>query len=282
MPNLSEARLKFNSEDFRDSEKAQIEHYAKVGHGYVNSRSQSVGHTVFLDFWINRILAPALSGKRQTLNPPRTILDPMCGSGESSEILLNKLSGSLIISDISANMLSQISEKTRGNERVRILEPQSARVMSISNESIDLIFVSGGLHHVYPILDDVLNEFSRVLVPGGVFVFGEPYDGVTLVRFIRKLFYKVSSKFDETSEHPFRKHELQSALKKAGFQDIELSPWGSFGYLFSGPVNVIPYLNKVRSIKFWKIVLWLDSVQSRIPFLREASLTVTGTARKKL
>jgi len=282
MPNLSEARLNFNSEDFRDSEKAQIEHYAKVGQGYVNSRSQSVGHTVFLDFWINRILAPALSGKRQTLNPPRTILDPMCGSGESSEILLNKLSGSLIISDISANMLSQISQKTRDNERVRILEPQSARVMSIPNESIDLIFVSGGLHHVYPILDDVLNEFSRVLVPGGVFVFGEPYDGVTLVRFIRKLFYKVSSKFDETSEHPFQKHELQSALKKAGFQDIELSPWGSFGYLFSGPVNVIPYLNKVRSIKFWKIVLWLDSVQSRIPFLRETSLTVTGTARKKL
>jgi SAM-dependent methyltransferase len=282
MPNLPEAKLNFNNEGFRDSEKAQIEHYAKVGLGYVNSRSQSVGHTVFLDFWINRILAPAISWQKQILDPARNILDPMCGSGESSEILLNKLSGSLIISDISANMLGQISEKTRNNKRVQILEPQSARVMSIPDESIDLIFVSGGLHHVYPILDDVLKEFLRVLVPGGVFVFGEPYDGIVLVRYIRKLFYKISSKFDETSEHPFQKHELQSALKEAGFQDIELSPWGSFGYLFSGPVNVIPYLNKVRSEKFWKMVLWLDSVQSRIPILKETSLTVTGIGCKKL
>lgn len=282
MPSRPEAKLNSNYEGFHDSEKAQIDHYAKVGLGYVNSRSQSVGHTVFLDFWINRILAPAISGKRQTLDSSRKVLDPMCGSGESSEILLNKISGTLIISDISANMLSQISEKTRNNERVQILDPQSARVMCIPDESIDLIFVSGGLHHVYPILDDVLKEFQRVLVPGGVFVFGEPYDGILLIKYIRKLFYKFSSKFDETSEHPFQKHELQSALQKAGFIDIKLSPWGGLGYLFSGPVNVIPYLNKIRSAKFWKLVLWMDSIPSWIPIIRETSLTVTGIAIKKL
>ncbi len=274
--------MNLNNEGFRDSEKAQIEHYEKVGLDYVNSRSHSVGHRVFLDFWIARILAPAISGKRQAINPPRNILDPMCGSGESAGLLLDKFGGHLIISDISANMMSQISEKIRNNKRVEILDPQSARVMNIEDESIDLIFVSGGLHHVYPILDDVLKEFLRVLVPGGVFVFGEPYDGIRLVRYVRRLFYKISSKFDETSEHPFQKHELQSSLERAGFREIELSPWGSFGYLFSGPVNVMPYLNKVSSEKFWKIVLWMDSVQSRIPFLRETSLTVTGVGFKKV
>jgi SAM-dependent methyltransferase len=267
--------------EFNGNELSQISHYARVGKDYVGKRNESTGHQHFLNFWINRLLAPAFPEITNKASVDFVTLDPMCGSGESAKLLMQNLNGMLMLSDISANMLDLIDAEIAKSPKIKILNAQSARQISLEDSSVDLIFVSGGLHHVFPIIDEVLCEFFRILKPGGLFVFGEPFDGFPITRIMRRLIYEYSSKFDETSEHPFQPHELSNSLLHAGFSNIDLAPWGGIGYLASGPVNIISLFKNIKSKKFWKILFAIDLIQSKIPIFNRTCLTITGVARKK-
>jgi ubiquinone/menaquinone biosynthesis C-methylase UbiE len=267
-------------EDLTSNEFTQIEHYAGVAAEYVRLRKDSVGHQLFLDLWVNRILGPINTAPHTTIGQSNKILDPMCGSGETTKQVLNNLNGQVFLSDISVEMLRLIPEEVENHPRTVVMKAQTARRLNFEDDSVDVIFVSGGLHHVFPILHEVLNEFYRVLKPGGFFVFGEPYDGWIATRMLRRAIYKYSSKFDETSEFPFDQKNLLESLEKARFESIRLKPWGGLGYLFSGPMNVIPILGWVKSSRFWSLLFTLDEIQSRVPIFRQTCLTVTGSAKK--
>jgi SAM-dependent methyltransferase len=271
-----------NPNNFNENELDQIAHYATVAENYVNARKNSFAHKYFLDYWVKRILSPINSTLASDKVREPLTLDPMCGNGESLGILLRHIEGKVAVSDISETMMNLIDSEMRTNPRLKILNPQSARNLEIEDSTIDVIFVSGGLHHVYPILNDVLLEFHRVLKPGGYFVFGEPYNGFFLIKALRKLIYTMSSKFDAKNEHPFDKRSILDPLQIVGFEQITLRPWGGVAYLASGPVNVIPFLRKISYTRFWAFFYKFDDLQSRLPVMKNTCLTITGVARKAL
>ena len=91
---------------------------------------------------------------------------------------LNMLAAGLIAeatcSDISAGMLSVLSENARQAGLQVQTEPAEAERLPFADGSFDLVFGHAVLHHI-PDLPRAFAEFERVLAPGGTLLFaGEP------------------------------------------------------------------------------------------------------------
>ncbi len=106
-----------------------------------------------------------------------TVLEFGAGTGWLGRIL-TQLGCQVILLDVSATALKIAAEEFErvpaiGNRaEPRFLQFDGTRI-DLPDQSVDRILCFDSFHHA-PNPDDVLREFARVLVPGGIAAFGEP------------------------------------------------------------------------------------------------------------
>ena len=135
----------------------------------------------------------------------RVILDAGCGSGYSTELLLQELGPSRIMAfDLMPEQIELARQRGLG---VDFFVGDMTRLEAPS-ESCDGVFVFGVLHHI-PHWPGAVRELVRVLVPGGVLLVEEP-------------------------RHGFSFRQFETGLKAAGLAILErraILPWYFYSYL---------------------------------------------------
>ncbi len=140
----------------------------------------------------------------------KIILDAGCGPGYSSELIINELRPQeLFAFDIMPEEV-EIAKRRRLPMNIFVGDITDTKLPS---ESFDAVFAFCVMHHV-PDWQKSIKEISRVLKPGGVFLFDEP-DKSTLdwaERYL-KIYHPKESRF----EWP----EFTKSLREAGFLVVE-------------------------------------------------------------
>ena len=106
-------------------------------------------------------------------NKGKTILDAGCGSGAFSEKLNMLGYHSVTGMDLSAELIEKACQKNKaGTVKYRV---GNVLKMPFDDESFDIIFCGGMLHHLPEQLKETAAESARVLKNGGKVYFFEPY-----------------------------------------------------------------------------------------------------------
>ena len=92
------------------------------------------------------------------------------------------------------------------------------------DETFDLAFVIGGLHHCIADLPQTLVNVARLLRPGGVFVMLEPNCRFFLES-LRKIWYRLDGSFDADTEHALDHDEILQSVR----QYFRIAPPRYFG-----------------------------------------------------
>jgi len=148
--------------------------------------------------------------KKIKLNHRASILEIGCGRGAGAVLILNELKPTLLHAfDVDSAMINKAKKHISFEQKKRILL-SIADIIQIpyKNHLFDAVFIFGVLHHV-PHWRGALTEISRVLKPGGVFVFEELYPSL-YQNFITKHILL------HPKENRFHSDDLKSALCEKG------------------------------------------------------------------
>lgn len=122
----------------------------------------------------------------------RRVLEAMCGSGQTTEFLLER--GARVTGlDLSSAMVEGF--RARFGDRADAVH-RSILETGFEDQTFDVVVVVGGLHHVHPNVERAIDEIHRVLVPGGWFCFVEPHAG-SLPDLVRALWYRFDRYFED-------------------------------------------------------------------------------------
>lgn len=144
-----------------------------------------------------------LEGKR--------VLDYGTGDGMSATVLA-RLKGDVYAFDIAFGNALVSARRARANgvgERVHSQE-MAGEALGYRDESFDLIYGNAILHHID--LDPAGREMARVLRPGGMAVFSEPWGGNPVLEFVRKRVpYRGKDRTED--EKPIRHKDIEILRK---------------------------------------------------------------------
>jgi SAM-dependent methyltransferase len=113
-----------------------------------------------------------------------SVLDAMCGGGQTTEYLLSK--GATVTGlDISSEIVNTFQARCPNAKILR----SSLLNSGLPTARFDCISIVGGLHHVHPHVHEAVTEIHRLLKPGGYFCFMEPHSG-SFPDLIRQFWYK--------------------------------------------------------------------------------------------
>lgn len=118
------------------------------------------------------------------------VLDAMCGSGEETGFLIANGANVQGV-DISSAFAARYADRWG-----RPCATASITETGFPDESFDLVYVCGGLHHIRPLLSEAIDEIHRVLRPGGHFVFVEPNHDSWSDR-LRRIWYRLDKRFGD-------------------------------------------------------------------------------------
>jgi SAM-dependent methyltransferase len=144
------------------------------------------------DIWVTYVLAVALADLERLLGPRAarypTILDVGCGHGRAFGLLESSFRPELLIGvDIDPAVIARAAqEAARCRCRVE-LQVGPVRALDVPDASVDLIFCHQTLHHLVD-PGSALDEFRRVLKPGGVLLLSESCRAFTRSWPVRLLF----------------------------------------------------------------------------------------------
>ena len=127
--------------------------------------------------WAVHVLERAMADLVRLIPRPRasyaSVLDVGCGSGRSLRKLHDRFAPDLLVGvDIDPKML-QLAAATARHEGIHpeLLVSSSSR-LPVRSDSVDLLFCHQTFHHLVE-QEQALQEFFRVLRPGGVMLFAE-------------------------------------------------------------------------------------------------------------
>ncbi len=160
-----------------------------------------------------------LEGKR--------VLDYGTGDGLSATVLA-RLKGEIFAFDIAFGNAVVSARRARANRvggQVHLQE-MAAESLGYRNESFDAIYGNAILHHVD--LDLAGKEIARVLRPGGIAVFSEPWGGNPILEFVRKrIRYRGKDRTED--EEPIRHKDIE--ILRKNFPWIELRGYQLFSMI---------------------------------------------------
>lgn len=213
------------------------------------------------EFIRNRLFAFDVGDKR--------VLDAMCASGIETGYLIHK--GAIVTGlDISPNNAALYEKKWNRNCAV-----SSIHATGFPDQSFDVVYIFGGLHHVLPLLDETLKEVHRILKHGGHFVFVEPNKDTWLNR-LRMLWYKLDSRFHETEE-AISYDELMRPKLSYGFEEETVFSGGSIAYLIIAQSLILRVPLRVKKILYGPLSL-LEQALNKLPLMPR--LFIAGCWRK--
>jgi SAM-dependent methyltransferase len=209
-----------------------------------------------------------------------TVAEICCGLGEAVR-LLGPAVGRGIGIDVSPAMLAAAADRHAGGPFIFV--QADATSLPLAADSIDSIFLLGGVHHIND-RRRLFAEIARVLRPGGRCYFREPVSDFLLWRVIRSIVYRVSPILDHRTEHPLRYDETVPLMEEAG---LRLRHWQTFGFLgfcFFMNADVLIFNRLFRFIPgiraLTRAAAALDARIVALPFLRRAGLQVIAAAEK--
>lgn len=207
----------------------------------------------------------------------------MCGSGELLASTFCRFADNgnhrFLGFDISENMLALAPDLLKNNSCFT-LKKGDVNNINLASESVDIVLIRGGLHHVHTTLDTVLSEIYRVLKPGGAFIYFEPSDENIIIEFARQVLYKKHSFFVEDEEKGMKTKPLLAALKQAGFKQNKISPFGYLAYTTIGNTDVFPLFSRLKQMEIIKFLIGLDDVMEKVPVLSRMNLACLGVSSK--
>lgn len=176
----------------------------------------------------------------------KSVLDVCCGTGFLSYHLVQRVSPArLVLMDISPDEMREarsLVSRVSGNIRVEYLVGD-ALVSGLPDDSFDVIIGNSFLHHFYDV-PKALEEFRRLLKPGGVFVSlhepteaAIPLEGGSVRRFMKYLLsgskYIDSMRYRGSGIAPqggtdvwiFQASDMRELTGGAGFVNIRVSSW---------------------------------------------------------
>jgi SAM-dependent methyltransferase len=163
------------------------------------------------------------------VRPGERVLDLGCGAGRFVAALRDAGAD-----PVGVEVAEAALERARANAPgadLRAVEPDGS--LPLEHASIDLVWCSEVLEHVAD-TEHLLLEARRVLRPGGRLVVTVPFHGrvkaaaIALVRF--------DAHFDPTGQHLrfYTCASLARTLDQAGFEDVQVRPWGGAPLLRTG------------------------------------------------
>lgn len=217
MPEFSTSELIRSDMEAKQSESLEFqrERYDGEASQYEAHHGDALSQKYRDEFIRNRLFTFDIENKR--------ILDAMCASGIETGYLIQK--GAVVTGlDISPNNAELYEEKWE-----RECAVSSIHATEFPDQSFDVVYIFGGLHHVLPLLDETLKEVHRILKKDGYFIFVEPNKDTWLNRF-RMLWYRLDSRFHETEEAISYDQLLRPRLSY-GFKEEEVFSGGNVAYL---------------------------------------------------
>jgi SAM-dependent methyltransferase len=256
-----------------DEGRAQQAHYDRIAAAYVENLHYP--HTQEYMAYLDQALLDVVAADNLG-----TVAEICCGRGEAFQLLGGRVGRGIGI-DVSVSML-QSALRENPAENLAFVQGD-ATMLPLADESIDSVFMLGGIHHVNDRLG-LFSEVNRVLKPGGRFYFREPVSDLWLWRLLRGIVYRLSPALDSETERPLRYDETVPFLDRAGLQ---LESWRTYGLLgfclfMNSDVLVVNrlfrFLPGIRGIT--RLSTRLDARMLAIPGLARSGLQVIGAATK--
>lgn len=203
----------------------QKEHFEAVSEDYY----EATQHPNCIEF--NRLIwSYFLQRHREILPKGASVLEPMCGHGIAMGHLADNLHSNFQYTgfDYSEPLVDVARQRMPGGhvfvQDVTTFEP---------TKQYDLIFLAGGLHHVYEQTEEVLTRLRHALAPGGHMLSAEPTYHNVLYNKIGGIIYKRSEKFEHESEQRYGLPELNGCYKGAGFTIVDQCYPGLIAYVIA-------------------------------------------------
>lgn len=262
------------AEDFCSKEaEIQKRHYDRIAEAYLANLGypHTVTYMEYLDQALLDMVGPA---------PLGVVAELCCGRAEGLELFKEKYRKGLGL-DISVAML-QAAMESHSNQKITFIQGD-ATCLPIGSNTIDTVLMLGGVHHVNNRLG-LFQEISRVLRPGGRFIWREPANDLWLWRALRNVIYRISPTLDHETEHPLRRVETEKELIAA---DLTPECWNTYGFLGFCLFMNSDILVANRAFRFIpgirnlvRAFVSLDEITRHIPGLHAKGLQAVGFARK--
>jgi SAM-dependent methyltransferase len=253
---------------------SQKAHYDRVSQGYVENLAYP--HTEEYMRYLDRALLGVVDERKLD-----TVAEICCGHGEAFRLLESRFGRGIGV-DVSPMMLKIAAAGPRRG-RVAFLQAD-ATMLPVAADSIDSVFMLGGVHHVNDRLT-LFREVARVLKPGGRFYFREPVSDFWLWRLLRAVIYRLSPKLDAATERPLRYGETAPVLAEAGLRLEHWSTHGLLGFCAFMNADVLVFNRAFRFIpgirSITRAAAKLDEWMLNLPPLRRTGLQVVGVAEKR-
>ena len=274
-PRRAEVEVLLDDETWRATV-AHAEHERETLRRYHVSRRESPLNILYYDGWVARMFRHVPEANRGPL------VEIMCGEAEICRRLPQRFRSALAL-DLNPTMVEQAARdlEQAGETRVRLV-CASATQIPLADQSAGVVMVQGGLHHVKPLLAQVVAEVGRILRPGGIFVASEPANDHWLTRRIRHWQYRRSRhQGTDPGEDGLTQHELDAALSAAGLRLDRYRRFGFIAFPFMGNTQLFPLLATCRWRALGRALIALDRVFEHIPLVRGMALTSLLTALKE-
>jgi SAM-dependent methyltransferase len=145
-----------------------------------------------------------LNGKR--------VLDLGCGHGMAAVVLARR--GAIVTGvDLSAGYVAEARARARSNEVDARFLQADAEQLPFASAAFDAVWGSAILHHLD--LERAGRELHRVLRPGGVAVFCEPWGGNPILNFARR-WLPYPGKDRTPDERPLKSRDLLPRQSRSG------------------------------------------------------------------
>jgi len=191
----------------------QREHFEAIAENYFCATQ----HPNCIAFF-NRIWAGFLALHPYILPEDAKMLECMCGHGIAKDYLENTLHKNFRYSGFDYSQpLVDIARRRMPGANVFLQDVTTFQ----SNAEYALIFLSGGLHHVFEQTKEVLERLYDALIPGGYMLSAEPTYNNFLGGMIGEAIYKSSSKFEHESEKRYALKELNAYYLNSGFTIVD-------------------------------------------------------------
>lgn len=256
----------------RDAER-QRDHYDAVAAAYAENLTYP--HTQEYLCYLDEVLIECAGSK----NLGR-VLEICCGAGEADGVFGRQISSGLGV-DISEAMLEKAIAKPR-QAAWRFVQGDATR-LPVQDACIDTVVMLGGIHHVND-RQGLFREVSRVLKPGGRFIFREPLDDYWLWRSLRWVIYRLAPALDHETERPLRHEETAPYLRDNALQVSQWRGCGFIGFCLFMNSDVLVFNRLFRFLpgirKLTRLFTRFDEWCLKRLIFRNAGLQVVGIATK--
>lgn len=257
----------------RDESRKQQAHYDAVATAY--EANLAYPHTRAYFEYLDRRLREACGGAGLG-----TIAEVCCGLGEAMKLFSGSFDRAVGV-DISSSMLERAARE-RAGRAVSFVQGDATR-LPLADATFDTVFMLGGIHHVND-RARLFSEVSRVLKPGGRFIFREPVSDFFPWRMLRAVVYRLSPMLDHLTERPLTFDGTVPLLGPAGLRLRHWSTHGFIGFCVFMNSDVLVVNRVFRLVPgieaLTRFSARIDDWILRWPSMRRRGLQVIGVAEK--